>query len=229
VGGTHSAPDYGATLFPFIQNFAGECLGCDMPNKTSCNNLDNEFMFYFDAAEPGVPTWFDYNRADFKHYSKSNQPTVADSGMSGLLRVELYYGVEFLTKGFYDLPDTHCTTPIALALSSSLTCGSHESGKMIKNGKQHGFYCASLPVSPQEVFFECRKGPFTVFFESAGTAYGTAATLTSLLTIALMLFVVNILLKNDVLKDSVLKDDVKDVGGEGVELSPIMWIEKHRV
>jgi len=185
VGGSPSDSEYGATLFPFIQNYDQQCLSCVGENAKaeSCNDLDFEYQFYFDAAIPGSPTYFDYNRTDYVHYN------LAGTGMSGLLSVNLYYGVNYLTKGFYELPNTHCSTPIAIAVSatSSLACGSKTSKHLIKHGKQKKKYCSSLPVPPQEIFYECRKGVLDIAFESLGTAYGTAATAGSFLTIALML------------------------------------------
>ena len=189
VGGSVVNPRYGATLFPIIQNYDKNCLHSDGASRKSCNDLDIEYMFYFDKEEPAIPTWFDYKRTDYKHYY------LDDSGMSGLLMVNLYYGVEFLTKAFYKLPATHCTKPVAITESEGgfLACGSPNAVLAVKKKKGSKKYCNALPVKPQEVFYNCKLAKLDIFFSSVGAACGFMGSIGGFLTIGLMLFATHVL------------------------------------
>lgn len=189
VGGSPMNPKYGATLFPIIQNYDENCLKCGGANSNACNNLDIEYMFFFDAHKPGTPTWFDYSRTDFKHYDQK------DSGMSGALLVNLYYGVQYLTSGFYKLPRIHCAKPLTITSSAggTLSCGSAKAEKALKKGKGKAKFCNSLPVKPQEIFFECKMALSEIVLASLGAAYGGMGTAAGFLTIGLMLIATHVL------------------------------------
>ena len=79
------------------QNTDERCLRCDTPfSKTKksevCNEVDLEYLMYFNAGEPEKPASIRYNRTDNKHFDEQN------SGVDGLFYLNMFWGVEFLNE-----------------------------------------------------------------------------------------------------------------------------------
>lgn len=102
----------GAHFFPLIQNTDERCLSCDTAfskrgsRSDVCNEVDLEYLLYFDPSAPHLPAALSYNRSDFKRFDEQN------SGVDGLFYLNMYWGVEFLNEYSYVVPDLHCTRPV---------------------------------------------------------------------------------------------------------------------
>jgi hypothetical protein len=89
------------------------------------------------------------------------------------------------------IPDTHCTKPIALAKGTKSknpqACGTKYMKSLLKSKKKtlrkaaEKSYCMNTPVSPQETYFQCRYSDMECVSSGIAEASGQAALMGLLL------------------------------------------------
>jgi hypothetical protein len=154
--------------------------------QKKCNVYDMEFVLLFHAANPAKAYYAQFNNSNHYHYdfgdvSAASHPDLSwdwtKSGFTGFLKVNLYSGVKYLNELLYTLPDTQCTTPVALAADteSSVACGQDYSRKQLRRGNGGKKYCKVPPESPVQIFLECSYTPYACFNSALAVAQANAA------------------------------------------------------
>ena len=188
--GTTSDDDtrLGGYFFPIIQHRNPACSWCKKGSYSAkkCNVYDMEFVLLFHAANPAKAYYAQFNNSNHYHYdfgdvSAATHPELSwdwtKSGFTGFLKVNLYSGVKYLNELLYKLPDTQCTTPVALAAdtTSTLACGQNPSRKHLRHGKGVNKYCKVPPESPVQMFLECKYTTYACFNSALAAAQANAA------------------------------------------------------
>jgi len=183
--GTESEP-LGAYLFPIIQHYDKDCYNCTKgkasKNKKSCNEVDLEYIMYFDPKLVFMPHFVHTFNATWREVRRPYN--MDNAGLDGAIYMNFYGGVNFLNDLFYPLPNTHCVKPIGLAkgvkTKNAEACGTkyqqsllHSKKKKIRKAAEKS-YCQNPPLSPQELFYECWYGDQPCV--SAGLAEAAAQT-----------------------------------------------------
>jgi len=158
---------WGAYLFPIIQHYNKDCYNCTKgkpsKNNKDCNELDLEYLLFFNTKLASVPHYVHTFNATWR---ETRRPyTMDNSGLDGAIYMNMYGGVKFLNELFYELPNLHCTKPIAIAkglkAKNSMSCGSNYQKGLVKSKKgrirkaAQKTYCYTPPVQPQETYFQC--------------------------------------------------------------------------
>jgi len=164
--GADDGDPFGGYLFPIIEHYQ-DCLTCTKLNqevyvgstkKDLCNEVDLKYLLFFNGADPTTPYYTSFNNSNFYEYydtsvfgdDGSGDPTTG-RGFTGMIYINLYYGVEFLNEFFYELPEVQCSQPIAMAVlkktttatnstyyadaNDELACGSDKAAKLLKHKK----------------------------------------------------------------------------------------------
>jgi hypothetical protein len=179
----------GILFFPLIQHYNPDCLKCKKYATDSdqtafddgCNKFDMEFVLLFDAVTPYKPYYANFNQSNHYHYDILSvaRKDMTKSGFSGIIKLNLYNtgykhaGHTHLNNLFYALPDTQCTTPIAIAASSSKNvkaCGTSYADEAIqgKTKNARGKYCFIPPESP---IYRCAPSGWTCFSRGLAEAW----------------------------------------------------------
>jgi len=187
----------GAYLFPLIQHYDKDCYNCSLKisdNPTECNDVDLEILLFFDPERPTVPHFVKthndnlFNTSD-KYDRKKFDPESA--GLSGLIYLNFYQGVNFLNKLFYKLPNTHCVKPVAISkgleAKNKLACGRKFQQGLVNSKKTkvakaaQSTFCYVPPEDPQESYYRCR---YTAL-ECVSTAFAEAAGQSTVVSVVL--------------------------------------------
>ena len=138
-----------------------------------------------------VPTFNASWRDERRPYTMSN------GGLDGALYLNFYGGVQYLNELYYQLPDTHCTKPIAIAKGAKTknpqACGTKYQKSLINSAKKKTRkaaargYCYNTPMPPAEVYFQCRYGSGECFTGAIAEAIGQAELATMLLALAVVI------------------------------------------
>jgi hypothetical protein len=179
----------GILFFPLIQHYNPDCLKCKKYATDSdqtafddgCNKFDMEFVLLFDAVTPYKPYYANFNQSNHYHYDILSvaRKDMTKSGFSGIIKLNLYNtgykhaGHTHLNNLFYALPDTQCTTPIAIAASSSKNvkaCGTSYADEAIqgKTKNARGKFCFIPPESP---IYRCAPSGWTCFSRGLAEAW----------------------------------------------------------
>ena len=151
---------------------------------------------YFNPSLVSVPHFVHTFNASWR--DERRPYTISNSGLDGALYLNMYGGVKYLNDFFYQLPNTHCTKPIAIAkgakTKNAQACGTKYSRSLLKSKKKvprkaaKKSYCVNTPLPPQETYFQCRFSEGECISGGIAEASGQSA----LVALALGFFVVAI-------------------------------------
>lgn len=191
----------GAYLFPVIQHYDANCSVCsDVPkmNLATCNDVDLEFLLFFNPEFPSVPHLIDSNITE----KRGHKYNVNNAGLDGVIYMNLYGGIDYLNELYYPIPNSHCASPISFSSGSNSNnakdCGEVFQQSLI-NSEKHRVkkkaeksYCATPPIPPQQIFFQCKYDWQSCTSQSLAEASGqtqvVSVVLLSLLTILAVTF-----------------------------------------
>jgi hypothetical protein len=115
----------------------------------------------------------------------------------------MYGGVKYLNELFYELPDTHCTKPIAIAkgvkAKNAQACGTNYQKGLLTSKKKtiqkaaEKSYCEKTPSSPQERYFECRYSSTACVSTAIAQASGQTAIVSGIVLAITLFIAVNLL------------------------------------
>jgi hypothetical protein len=190
--------DKGAFLFPLIQHYDRDCDECQSWDTSTtagaasqkayddkCNKIDTEYVLGFNYGAPDKPYYAQFNYTNNVGYNMATvtKKDMMKSGFSGYININLWnqgdgktpsgykggnYGNTFLNGNFYPVPNTHCTTPLSMAISTSnnqQACGT--SAAKAK-------YCNAPPRSPT---WKCTYGGWECYLGSMAKAFAFVAFL----------------------------------------------------
>lgn len=180
TGNDDASDDFGAYFFPLIQHYDADCLKCQKFSTSTaqkafdqgCNTIDLDYLLLFNAYAPSKPHYANYNVSNHYHYDILNEARkgLTYSGFTGYINVNLFnvgYNSEhaYLNDLHYKMPNTQCTTPIAIASTqtkNAQACGSSYSIRMIEESRKNtrGKYCFMPPEAP---LFKCSPFGWTCF------------------------------------------------------------------